>query len=37
MTQFVEGDIHILLATEAAGVGCDIPDVIQVIQYGRVM
>ncbi|KAF9081570.1 ATP-dependent DNA helicase sgs1, partial [Mortierella sp. GBA35] len=34
MTKFVEGDIHILLATEAAGMGCDIPDVVQVIQYG---
>ncbi|KAG0290967.1 ATP-dependent DNA helicase sgs1, partial [Dissophora globulifera] len=26
MLKFVEGDIHILLATEAAGMGCDIPD-----------
>ncbi|KFH67844.1 hypothetical protein MVEG_06575 [Podila verticillata NRRL 6337] len=34
MIKFVEGDIHVLLATEAAGMGCDIPDVIQVIQYG---
>lgn len=34
MAKFVNDDIHILLATEAAGMGCDIPDVIQVIQYG---
>jgi superfamily II DNA helicase RecQ len=34
MTKFTEGGIHILLATEAAGMGCDIPDVVQVIQYG---
>lgn len=34
MNKFIESDIHILLATEAAGMGCDIPDVIQVIQYG---
>jgi len=34
MIKFVKGDIHVLLATEAAGMGCDIADVIQVIQYG---
>jgi superfamily II DNA helicase RecQ len=34
MTQFTKSKIHILLATEAAGMGCDIPDVVQVIQYG---
>jgi len=34
MFKFVEGDTHVLLATEAAGMGCDIPDVVQVIQYG---
>ena len=34
MAQFVKSDSNILLATEAAGMGCDIPDVVQVIQYG---
>ncbi|KAG0311234.1 hypothetical protein BG000_006740, partial [Podila horticola] len=34
MEMFVESKIHILFATEAAGMGCDIPDVVQVIQYG---
>ncbi|KAF9374917.1 ATP-dependent DNA helicase sgs1 [Mortierella sp. AD011] len=34
MFKFVKGDIDVLLATEAAGMGCDIPDVVQVIQYG---
>jgi superfamily II DNA helicase RecQ len=34
MLKFVKGDIQVLLATEAAGMGCDIPDVVQVIQYG---
>jgi superfamily II DNA helicase RecQ len=34
MLKFVQGEIQVLLATEAAGMGCDIPDVIQVIQYG---
>lgn len=37
MTKFMEGDIHILLATEAASMGCDIPDVVQVIQYEQVI
>jgi len=34
MCNFVEGKIHVLLATKATGMGCDIPDVVQVIQYG---
>lgn len=34
MSKFVKGDILVLLATEAAGMGVDIPDVVQVIQYG---
>ncbi|OAQ23962.1 hypothetical protein K457DRAFT_881848 [Linnemannia elongata AG-77] len=34
LAAFTSGDTHILLATEAAGMGCDIPDVVQVIQYG---
>jgi len=34
MLKFVQGEIQVLLATEAAGMGCDIPDVIQVIQFG---
>lgn len=34
MAKFVRGETQVLLATEAAGMGCDIPDVIQVIQYG---
>ncbi|KAK3817843.1 MAG: P-loop containing nucleoside triphosphate hydrolase protein [Linnemannia gamsii] len=34
MSKFINNEIHILLATEAAGMGCDIPDVVQVIQYG---
>ncbi|KAF9279457.1 ATP-dependent DNA helicase sgs1, partial [Mortierella antarctica] len=33
MCNFMESKIHVLLATEAAGMGCDIPDVVQVIQY----
>ncbi|KAG0251927.1 ATP-dependent DNA helicase sgs1 [Mortierella polycephala] len=36
MIKFTEGDIHILLATEAAGMGCGIPDVVQVIWYGDI-
>lgn len=34
MCNFVESKIHVLLATEAAGMGCDILNVVQVIQYG---
>ncbi|EJF60637.1 P-loop containing nucleoside triphosphate hydrolase protein, partial [Dichomitus squalens LYAD-421 SS1] len=33
MSQFLKGDIDILLATEAAGMGCDIPDVAKVVQF----
>lgn len=36
MVRFVKGNICVLLATEAAGMGCDIPDIVQVIQYGYV-
>ncbi|KAG0010923.1 ATP-dependent DNA helicase sgs1 [Podila clonocystis] len=35
MAAFVKGDLQVLLATEAAGMGCDISDVVQVIQYGH--
>ncbi|KAG0013266.1 hypothetical protein BGZ82_002235 [Podila clonocystis] len=34
MSKFVKSDLQVLLATEAAGMGCDISDVVQVIQYG---
>ncbi|KAG0221571.1 ATP-dependent DNA helicase sgs1, partial [Actinomortierella wolfii] len=34
MEKFVKGDIDTLLATDAAGMGCDIPDIAHVIQYG---
>lgn len=34
MAAFVKNDLQVLLATEAAGMGCDISDVVQVIQYG---
>jgi superfamily II DNA helicase RecQ len=37
MSMFMEGDIHILLATETACMGCDISDVVQIIQYGYVI
>ncbi|KAK3841878.1 MAG: P-loop containing nucleoside triphosphate hydrolase protein [Linnemannia gamsii] len=33
MGEFKDGKINVLLATEAAGMGCDIPDVAHVIQY----
>lgn len=33
MGKFKDGKINVLLATEAAGMGCDIPDVTHVIQY----
>jgi len=33
MSEFKDGKINVLLATEAAGMGCDIPDVTHVIQY----
>ncbi|OAQ22105.1 P-loop containing nucleoside triphosphate hydrolase protein [Linnemannia elongata AG-77] len=31
--EFKEGGIRVLLSTEAAGMGCDIPDVVRVIQF----
>ncbi|KAG0013370.1 TNF receptor-associated protein 1, mitochondrial [Podila clonocystis] len=34
MNRFIKNEVHVLLATEAAGMGCDVPDVVQVIQYG---
>jgi len=34
MKDFREGKFQILLATEAAGMGCDISDIVRVVQYG---
>ncbi|KAF9350456.1 ATP-dependent DNA helicase Q4 [Mortierella sp. AD094] len=34
MKQFMEGEILPLLSTEAAGMGCDISDIIHVVQFG---
>jgi len=34
MNDFRDGKFHILLATEAAGMGCDISDIVRVVQYG---
>jgi len=34
MDDFLSGRISILLASEAVGMGCDIPDVIRVVQFG---
>ncbi|KAJ3497511.1 hypothetical protein NLJ89_g10341 [Agrocybe chaxingu] len=34
MQRFRNGEIRILIATEAAGMGADIPDIEQVIQFG---
>ncbi|KAF6740968.1 P-loop containing nucleoside triphosphate hydrolase protein [Ephemerocybe angulata] len=34
MEEFEEGKVRILVATEAAGMGADIPDIVQVIQLG---
>ncbi|KAF8989446.1 P-loop containing nucleoside triphosphate hydrolase protein [Cyathus striatus] len=34
MKQFTSGEIKVLVATEAAGMGADIPDIEQVIQFG---
>ncbi|KAF6746517.1 P-loop containing nucleoside triphosphate hydrolase protein, partial [Ephemerocybe angulata] len=34
MQEFEEGKVRILVATEAAGMGADIPDIVQVIQLG---
>lgn len=33
MEKFKQGDIRLLLATEAAGLGCDIPDISRVVQF----
>ncbi|KAG0310679.1 hypothetical protein BG000_006943, partial [Podila horticola] len=33
MRMFKEGKIRVLLSTEAAGMGCDIPDIAKVIQF----
>jgi superfamily II DNA helicase RecQ len=33
MRMFKEGKIRVLLSTEAAGMGCDIPDIARVIQF----
>lgn len=33
LSKFKDGKFNVLLATEAAGMGCDIPDVTHVIQY----
>ncbi|KAJ7830174.1 hypothetical protein B0H14DRAFT_2247004, partial [Mycena olivaceomarginata] len=33
MERFRKGEIKILLTTEAAGMGCDIPHVEQVVQF----
>ncbi|KAF9542086.1 hypothetical protein BGW38_009802, partial [Lunasporangiospora selenospora] len=35
MEQFKRGDFSVLLSTEAAGMGCDISDVIRVVQYKK--
>ncbi|KAI8597258.1 P-loop containing nucleoside triphosphate hydrolase protein, partial [Dissophora ornata] len=32
--KFKNGSIHILVSTDAAGMGCDINDVVRVVQYG---
>ncbi|KAI0350269.1 P-loop containing nucleoside triphosphate hydrolase protein [Trametes cingulata] len=34
MNKFTNGDVKILVATEAAGMGADIPDIERVIQFG---
>ncbi|KAF9308298.1 hypothetical protein BG006_005489, partial [Podila minutissima] len=34
MDCFIKNEVLVLLATEAAGMGCDVPNVVQVIQYG---
>ncbi|KAI7816640.1 hypothetical protein BC939DRAFT_381373, partial [Gamsiella multidivaricata] len=33
MNQFLT-TLYVLLSTEAAGMGCDISDVVRVVQYG---
>jgi hypothetical protein len=35
MVAFRRGEIRILISTEAAGMGCDISDVVRVVQVGR--
>ncbi|KAH9857945.1 P-loop containing nucleoside triphosphate hydrolase protein [Lenzites betulinus] len=34
MEQFTDGTVRVLVATEAAGMGADIPDITQVVQFG---
>ncbi|KAB5587905.1 DEAD/DEAH-box helicase [Ceratobasidium theobromae] len=34
MAKFASGEARILICTEAAGMGCDIPDIKHVIQFG---
>ncbi|KAF8327371.1 P-loop containing nucleoside triphosphate hydrolase protein, partial [Cantharellus anzutake] len=34
MEQFRKGKVNVLFTTEAAGMGCDIPDVKIVVQFG---
>ena len=34
MKEFRESKFNILVATEAAGMGCDIKDIVRVVQYG---
>ncbi|KAF9150494.1 ATP-dependent DNA helicase Q4, partial [Actinomortierella ambigua] len=33
MRRFIEGDIKVLISTEAAGMGCDVKDVSRVVQF----
>ncbi|KAG0247040.1 hypothetical protein DFQ27_002731, partial [Actinomortierella ambigua] len=33
MKRFIEGDIKVLVSTEATGMGCDVKDVGRVVQY----
>ncbi|CAE6479932.1 unnamed protein product [Rhizoctonia solani] len=34
MAKFTTGEVWILVCTEAAGMGCDIPDIKRVVQFG---
>lgn len=34
MEEFKNGQVLVLLATEAAGMGCDVSDIVRVIQFG---
>ncbi|EUC54314.1 DEAD/DEAH-box helicase [Rhizoctonia solani AG-3 Rhs1AP] len=34
MARFASGEVRILICTEAAGMGCDIPDIERIIQLG---